>query len=393
MATKVNGSNPPREWPKTATEIKFLKRIGKGCFGEVWKCRLVADASAGSPFYAVKKVPLNLVKQHRLLEQMDCEVDIQSSLDHPHIIRLLFHFQDNDDVYLGMEFAEGGCMWEKLTQAGKFSSAAAARYLYETCDALEYCHSHNVVHRDIKPENILLDREGHVKLADFGWSCVMEDEDLRQTFCGTCDYLAPEMIMGRGHRESLDMWDVGVLLYEMLVGKSPFGSTDQETTCRLIMQVDLRFPADMGKDAEDLIRKLCTVNPSGRLTAQQAKQHRFLQQCVQDGEVGWQGDEDGLRPSVMARKVRLEMMGFEGELAAVLQAKYLAEQDLLRVTTDLENHHNILHRELREVEISHQHHATLKAREEQQLLELAQLQQALSEFKQPRNRKASISGT
>lgn len=373
MATAVGPAPPPGGWPTAASDLTFLKKIGRGYFGEVWKA-LLADVppDGKDPMYlAIKKVPLSLIKQHNLLDQMDREIDIQFSLKHPRIVQLLFHFRDSSHVYLGMEFADGGGMFDKLTKARKFSNANAAQYFYETCDALEYMHQRKIVHRDIKPENILLDRDGRVKLADFGWSNAMESQVLRQTFCGTPDYLAPEMIRGQGHKESLDMWEMGVLLYEMLVGKSPFGSKNQETTCRRILQVDLCFPIDIDADAVDLIKKLCTINPDDRLTAKQAKQHKFV--TKHHGVAG----DDGSGQSVVARMLGRELEKLQGELLAILQAKCVTEQELLRVTADLETMNQKLRQEQKLTEVSEKHQATLKEREGQQTQEVEQLQKAL----------------
>jgi len=373
MATAVGPAPPPGGWPTAASDLTFLKKIGRGYFGEVWKA-LLADVppDGKDPMYlAIKKVPLSLIKQHNLLDQMDREIDIQFSLKHPRIVQLLFHFRDSSHVYLGMEFADGGGMFDKLTKARKFSNANAAQYFYETCDALEYMHQRKIVHRDIKPENILFDRDGRVKLADFGWSNAMESQVLRQTFCGTPDYLAPEMIRGQGHKESLDMWEMGVLLYEMLVGKSPFGSKNQETTCRRIVQVDLCFPVDIDADAVDLIRKLCRINPDDRLTATQAKEHKFI--TKHPGAAG----DNGNGQSVEARKIGRELERLETELMSILQTKSSAEQDLLRVTADLEEMHKTLRKEQKLIEGSEKQQATLKKREEHQKQELEHLQKAL----------------
>merc|ERR1719359_130985 len=209
---------------------------------------------------------------------MNREIEILRSLRHPRIVEAHWDFRDSTHIYLGMQFAQGGGMFDLLSRAGKFSYEKSAQYFYEVCDALEYLHGlpEPVVHRDIKPENILMDKDGHVKLADFGWSNIMDNANLRVTFCGAPDYLAPEMIRGEGHNTSLDMWEMGVLLYEMTVGKSPFGASNQEQTCRLILKVDLRFPATYDKDAQDLVRNLCKLKPKDRLSAAKSKQHAFV---------------------------------------------------------------------------------------------------------------------
>merc|ERR1719469_841270 len=180
-------------------------------------------------------------------------------------------------IYLGLEYCNGGTLFDKLNKCRKFSGDLASKYFRETCDALDYLHhlSEKIIHRDIKPENILLDSDDHVKLADFGWANSLEGK-ARDTFCGTLDYLAPEMIQGTGHDESVDMWNMGVLLYELVTGQSPFGSTTKETTCRLILNVDLRFPAEIDADAKDLISRLCKKQPKQRLKVREALEHIFV---------------------------------------------------------------------------------------------------------------------
>merc|ERR1719482_1696270 len=204
-------------------------------------------------------------------------------------------------------------MFELLSRAGKFTYEKSAQYFYETCDALDYLHNlpEKVVHRDIKPENILFDKSRAVKLADFGWSNLMGNLDTRSTFCGTPDYLAPEMIRGEGHNESLDMWEMGVLLYEMVVGKSPFGASSQEQTCRKILKCDLRFPQDIDNEAKDCIVKLCKVTPGERLTAKQAKSHGFVNKYYKGRpkdekaqDVERDVEEDVGRPSAINMEVR-----------------------------------------------------------------------------------------
>jgi len=338
------------QWPARAADLVFAKRLGKGYFGEVWECKRTAttgDPKVDAKSFAVKKVPMSILKQHNLTDQMDREIGILGSLRHPFIVQMLFDFRDQSHVYLGMEFAEGGGMFDLLSKSGKFSLEVAAQYFYEVCDALEYLHTRpeKVIHRDIKPENILLDKEGHAKLADFGWSNYMEkNAAFRATFCGTPDYLAPEMIRGEGHNESLDMWEMGVLLYEMTVGKSPFGSSSQETTCRLILRCDLRFPSGLDTTAQDLIKALCRLRPEERLTAAQAKRHPFVAKHY--GRPKEVVREEALcQPSVEARALRQSKGKLEGEVNELLQAKNQAEERLQKAGEDLAAKHKDFQKE------------------------------------------------
>jgi len=258
-----------------------------------------------------------------------------------------------------------------LSRTGKFIAQLAARYMYETCDALHYLHTlpEKVIHRDIKPENILFDGDNHIKLADFGWSNVMENAVFRATFCGTPDYLAPEMIRGEGHNESLDMWEMGVLLYEMTVGKSPFGDSTQEATCRNIMHGALKYPSDIDPDARDLISKLCKLKPEQRPTAEQAMAHQFCAKFRNSD--GASEDESVAAMTTEARKMQKEKKLLEREIMQILKSKCSTEQDLLKVTEECDS----LQEELRVA----QRLREVAEEEQSRLLEIekAQIQEAL----------------
>lgn len=276
---------------------------------------------------------------------------------------------------MGMEFAEGGGMFDKLSKCGKFGLAVAAQYFYEMCDALDYMHSLSppVIHRDIKPENILFDKAGHVKLADFGWSNVMTDA-LRGTFCGTPDYLAPEMIRGDGHNESLDMWEMGVLLYEMTIGKSPFGASTQEQTCKLILKVDLRFPSTTNPDTQDLILKLCKLKPKDRLTAKQAKQHTFVTKHFNAPKTEMTECEE-VPVDVVCRKLIKENTLLERDMSNINQAKSVLDEQLSGIAGENNAINLALQKEQAAREEAERDHARLKEREQKQLQELQEVRE------------------
>lgn len=330
-------------------DLSLEKCLGSGFFGEVWRARIVADGDNGT-LYAVKKVKLSLIVENQLMDQLRREVKILYALDHPRIVRLHFDFDDGKHMYLGMAFAAGGTLFERLTAAGKFTPEVASRYFRETCEALDYLHHlpEKVIHRDIKPENILLDGEDQIKLADFGWANMMETGK-RDTFCGTLDYLPPEMIMGSGHDESVDMWNMGVLLYEMTTGQSPFSSSSKEQTCRLILNVDLRFPVDVDEGAKDLVSKLCKRKPKDRLDVTAALEHSFVLRFAPAAKpldaskgnppkavVEVTGEEDWSRPSVAARRLRDERTKICVEMSLLVEAKRGTEEALMKLSEDLE---------------------------------------------------------
>jgi len=327
-------SNPP----KRREDIHLEKRLGKGYFGEVHRAKEVAGEKRT---FAVKKVALDLIEQNRLTDQLRREINILYKLEHRRIVRLYFDFNDRGSMYLGMEFATGGSLFDKLNQARKFPPETASRYFYETCEALDYLHHlpEKVIHRDIKPENILLDGEDHIKLADFGWANLIQaDLTKRETFCGTLDYLPPEMIMGTGHDESADMWNMGVLTYELTTGQSPFGSSSKEATCRLILNVDLRFPADLDPDAQDLVVNLCKKKPSERLPVRPAMAHRFVtkfQATKEEDAAGAAAEEEMGRPSVAARKLQKDNEKMSAEMEQLLGAKKSTEESLNGLNAEL----------------------------------------------------------
>lgn len=332
--------------PKKVEDLEFSKSLGKGFFGEVLRAK---EVSGSKRLFAVKKVKRALISEHKLDTQLQREIKILYDLDHPRIVKLHFDFKDTKSIYLGMEFCSGGTLFDKLNKSRKFTPDVASKYFRETCDALNYLHHlpEKVVHRDIKPENILLDADDHVKLADFGWANLLEGK-ARDTFCGTLDYLAPEMIQGTGHDESVDMWNMGVLLYELVTGQSPFGSTTKETTCRLILNVDLRFPAEIDADAKDMIARLCKKQPKQRLTVESALAHIFVtnHQTGKAAEPASGADEDDFtRPSVVVRGLRKEQEKINAEMQHLLQAKQRTEDALMRVNEEMDSTHSAFQKE------------------------------------------------
>lgn len=156
----------------------------------------------------------------------------------------------------------------------RLSEEATAKYVAQIASALKYCHSRKVIHRDIKPENLLIGAKDEVKIADFGW-CVHSNER-RATICGTLDYLPPEMVSGAKHDEKVDLWSLGVLCYELLIGKPPFESPRQEETFRRIKFGLFMFPRYLSEEACDLIKRLVVVEPQRRLSLDAVLQHPWI---------------------------------------------------------------------------------------------------------------------
>ncbi|XP_020822492.1 aurora kinase B isoform X1 [Phascolarctos cinereus] len=253
-------------------DFEIGRPLGKGKFGNVYLAR-----EKNSQFIVALKVLFKSQMEKEGVEhQLRREIEIQSHLRHPNILRLYNYFHDRSRVYLILEYAPRGELYKELQKSHTFDQQRTATIIEELADALIYCHGKKVIHRDIKPENLLMGLRGELKIADFGWS-VHAPSLRRKTMCGTLDYLPPEMIEGRTHDEKVDLWCIGVLCYELLVGNPPFESSSHSETYRRITKVDLKFPSSMPSGAQDLISKLLRHNPSERLPLTQVLAHPWVQ--------------------------------------------------------------------------------------------------------------------
>ncbi|KAD0410214.1 hypothetical protein E3N88_44328 [Mikania micrantha] len=203
-------------------------------------------------------------------------MEIQTSLRHPHILRLYGWFHDAERIFFILEYAHGGELYGELRRLGNLCEKQAATYIASLTHALAYCHEKHVIHRDIKPENLLLDHEGRLKIADFGWS--VQSKNKRHTMCGTLDYLAPEMVENKAHDYAVDNWTLGVLCYEFLYGVPPFEADSQADTFRRIMKIDLAFPStpQVSDEAKVLITQLLVKDSSKRLPLEKILKHPWI---------------------------------------------------------------------------------------------------------------------
>jgi serine/threonine protein kinase len=208
--------------------------------------------------------------------QLRREIEVQSQLRHPNILRLFGFFADSTRIYLIVEYAPRGTLFHLLHRMGRFDGRTAARFIVQMAEAIDYCHSKHIIHRDIKPENILVGLYGELKLADFGWA--VHTVSKRTTFCGTLDYLAPEMIDGKEHDAGVDIWGLGVLLYELLVGLAPFQTDSEKATYQRIKMADLRFPSFVPSAARDLVAKFLQKDPAKRIALRDVRRHRWIVQ-------------------------------------------------------------------------------------------------------------------
>jgi len=211
------------------------------------------------------------------------ERNILASINHPFIVRLQYAFQTEGKLYLVLDFLRGGDLFGRLAKEIMFTEEDVKFYMAEIVLALDHLHSLGIIYRDLKPENILLDYDGHIALTDFGLSkeAVFKDEDRTYSFCGTVEYMAPEVVSRKGHTHVCDWWSLGVLMFEMLVGNLPFSNKDRKQTMNAILRAKLRMPEFLSPEAQSLLRALFKRNPANRLGSgptgtEEIKSHPFF---------------------------------------------------------------------------------------------------------------------
>lgn len=271
-----------KENEATLGDFNIIAILGSGAFGKVYKVKHKVSEKE----FALKVVTKNMIRKYKMEKQIENEVRIMYSLAHPNIISLYNHFEDNDNIYLILELSEQGQLYDKIKDKKRLDEKTAAKYLADLVSGLEFMHTRDppIIHRDIKPENLLITASGDLKLADFGWSNFGQGKG-RETYCGTPEYLAPEMVKESGHTEKLDLWAVGVLLYELLVGRTPFlpkvvkdRASSEKMLHYNILNGRVKYPNDYPALARDLTSKLLKANPDNRISIDQIKKHPWFKQ-------------------------------------------------------------------------------------------------------------------
>lgn len=256
------------------SDFTLVRSIGTGTFGRVYLARYKTLR-----YFALKKLRKIDVFRLKQMDHVHHERSLLCRLHHPFIIRLYSAMQDERHLYMLLEYAPGGELFHYLRRAGRLSLEAARFYMAELVLAIEYLHAHDIAYRDLKPENLLLDREGHIKLADFGFAKVVPN--LTYTLCGTPEYLAPEIILGRGYGKSVDWWALGILLFEMLTGNPPFNGDTPTAVYERTLKGKVHYPHWLSATAVEFLSGLLTLDATKRLGcgeggAQRVKEMEFF---------------------------------------------------------------------------------------------------------------------
>ena len=282
--TLENDSDSHQNIKMTFSDYEPLKLLGRGSFGEVLLVRLKANKK----LYAMKILNKNLLKLKGQQAHTMTERNLMVKINSPFIVNIKSAFQDDTKLYIVSEFMQGGDMFYHMHdgQIIVFNNEKTKFYIMELVLSLEALHNNKMVYRDLKPENILLDSKGHVKLADFGLSKILDEEnDKAFTICGTPQYLAPEILLRKGYDKAVDWWSLGCVMYEMLAGKLPYAVKRGAKMSIKIYDQEVQYPSNMNKDAKDFIQKLLIKNPSERLGSgpngiEDIKNHPFFKGII-----------------------------------------------------------------------------------------------------------------
>ncbi|KAL4002734.1 Protein kinase domain family protein [Acanthocheilonema viteae] len=273
--------NPPntRLGPEN---FQLLKVLGKGGYGKVFQVRKINGKDEGRIFAMKVLKKATIIRNQKDTAHTKAERNILEAVKSPFICDLLYAFQTGGKLYLILEYLSGGELFMHLEREGLFMEDTAAFYLSEIVCSLEHLHRQGIIYRDLKPENILLDSRGHVKLTDFGLCKeAIEGDQKTHTFCGTIEYMAPEILMRVGHNKAVDWWSLGALTFDMLTGGPPFTADNRKKTIDKILKGRLTLPSFLSMEARDLIKRLLKRHVETRLgagpeDAYEIKQHSFF---------------------------------------------------------------------------------------------------------------------
>ena len=279
-SAKSVAASVPQVAPKKITldDFEIISVLGRGGYGKVQLVRFKEDGQ----LYALKSMSKHLIEESGQIQQTLTERDVLLKTVHPFLVGAHHTFQTAEKIFLVLDYVPGGELFGRLKEEERFSESRVRLYAAEILLGLGQLHSLGFVYRDLKPENILVDAEGHLKITDFGLAKgKMNSGATTTTFCGTPEYVAPEMLRQEPYTKSVDWWSYGILIYEMLTGLPPFFDENTNRMYQMILKDDVVFPDDLSPDVQDLISKLLNKYPQARLGAgpkdfEDIKAHKFF---------------------------------------------------------------------------------------------------------------------
>ena len=264
------------------TDFEIIKELGSGSFGSVY----LAKHKVTKAEYAIKAIDKRNKTNQEEKPYFRREVEVMYKIHHPNVVKLYGHFEDNNYCYFVMEYISKGNVYNLLPTDKKkrLSTKIASSLIKDVISAVYFLHHMTppIIHRDIKPENVLLAEGLIAKLTDFGWSNYIEGDQKRTTVCGTPIYLAPEILEDKGHDEGVDIWCIGVLLFELVTATVPFNGNDIDTLKENILNLKISWPKDINTDAKNLIMKILKKDSKDRLPLEDMLKHPFITKFCPD---------------------------------------------------------------------------------------------------------------
>ena len=264
------------------TDFDIIKELGSGSFGNVYLVRHKVTKAE----YAIKVIDKRNKTNQEEKPYFRREVEVMYKVHHKNVVKLFGHFEDNNYCYFIMEYISKGNVYNLLPTDKKkrLSTKVCSFIIRDIISAVYFLHHMHppIIHRDIKPENVLLGDNLVAKLTDFGWSNYMRDDEKRTTVCGTPIYLAPEIMEEKEHDEAVDLWCIGVLLFELVTATPPFLGNDLDTLKENVLKLKINWPKDINVDAKNLIMKILKLDPKQRLPLEEMIKHPFITKFTPD---------------------------------------------------------------------------------------------------------------
>ena len=258
MGSPVNEAQATKFDGNSIKDFDLGKTLGTGSFGRVRFCTFKSTGE----YYAMKQLKKSEIIRLKQVDHMMSEKGILKSMNHPFVVNMYGSFHDPRFLYLVLEYIVGGEFFTHLRRAGRFDNDTSRFYSSQIVAIFEYMHGKNIIYRDLKPENILLTASGYLKLTDFGFAKIIDYRTY--TLCGTPEYIAPEVLLNKGHGKPVDWWTLGILIYEMIVGQPPFCDEEPMGIYQKILAGKIYFPKYFDKNAKALVKKLVTADLSKR---------------------------------------------------------------------------------------------------------------------------------